>query len=160
MWLVWVALLVGLLLVALTIYRRYGRRLTERQIIASQQVVNAGMTVALQELANDLLLFTMERPTSTLVANIWGHEVMAFEFELPYRERQEVVVVRQALNNALRDYAQDENLVSASETDVALVVTDVWYDNRKPMLHVDVAHIVNEETAAYLRDLRKLNQPV
>ena len=86
MWLVWVALLVGLLLVALTIYRRYGRRLTERQIIASQQVVNAGMTVALQELANDLLLFTMERPTSTLVANIWGHEVMAFEFELPYRD--------------------------------------------------------------------------
>ncbi|KIU19434.1 hypothetical protein [Weissella cibaria] len=160
MWLVWVALLVGLLLVALAIYRRYGRRLTERQIIASQQVVNAGMTVALQELANDLLLFTMERPTSTLVANIWGHEVMAFEFELPYRERQEVVVVRQALNNALRDYAQDENLVSASETDMALVVTDVWYDNRKPMLHVDVAHIVNEETAAYLRDLRKLNQPV
>ena len=134
--------------------------MTERQIIASQQVVNAGMTVALQELANDLLLFTMERPTSTLVANIWGHEVMAFEFELPYRERQEVVVVRQALNNALRDYAQDENLVSASETDMALVVTDVWYDNRKPMLHVDVAHIVNEETAAYLRDLRKLNQPV
>lgn len=160
MWLVWVALLVGLLFLALTIYRRYGRRLTERQIIASQQVVNAGMTVALQELANDLLLFTMERPTSTLVANIWGHEVMAFEFELPYRERQEVVVVRQALNNALRDYAQDENLVSASETDMALVVTDVWYDNRKPMLHVDVAHIVNEETAAYLRDLRKLNQPV
>ena len=102
----------------------------------------------------------MERPTSTLVANIWGHEVMAFEFELPYRERQEVVVVRQALNNALRDYAQDENLVSASETVMALVVTDVWYDNRKPMLHVDVAHIVNEETAAYLRDLRKLNQPV
>ena len=43
---------------------------------------------------------------------------------------------------------------------MALVVTDVWYDNRKPMLHVDVAHIVNEETAAYLRDLRKLNQPV
>ena len=30
MWLVWVALLVGLLLLALTIYRRYGRRLTER----------------------------------------------------------------------------------------------------------------------------------
>ena len=148
------------MLLALTIYRRYGRRLTERQIIASQQVVNTGMTVALREFANDLLLFPMERPTSTLVANIWGHEVMAFEFELPYRERQEVVVVRQALNNALRDYAQDENLVSASETDMALLVTDVWYDNRTPMLHVDVAHIVNEETAAYLRDLRKLNQPV
>ncbi|HBV56610.1 MAG TPA: hypothetical protein DEB75_00440, partial [Weissella confusa] len=88
------------------------------------------------------------------------HEVMAFEFEIPYKERQEVVVVRQALNNALRAYTEDQNLVSASDTDMALVVTDVWYDNRKPMLHVDVAHVINDETAAYLRDLRKLNQPV
>lgn len=124
---VWIGLIVLLGVIAVTIYRRYGRRLTERQIIASQQVVNAAM---------------------------------AFEFEIPYKERQEVVVVRQALNNALRAYTEDQNLVSASDTDMALVVTDVWYDNRKPMLHVDVAHVINDETAAYLRDLRKLNQPV
>lgn len=123
-------------------------------------VVNAAMAVALKDLSNELLIFPMNRPTSTLVANIWGHEVMAFEFEIPYKERQEVVVVRQALNNALRAYTEDQNLVSASDTDMALVVTDVWYDNRKPMLHVDVAHVINDETAAYLRDLRKLNQPV
>ncbi|RAU08132.1 hypothetical protein DEJ53_06225 [Weissella confusa] len=157
---VWIGLIVLLGVIAVTIYHRYGRRLTERQIIASQQVVNAAMAVALKDLSNELLIFPMNRPTSTLVANIWGHEVMAFEFEIPYKERQEVVVVRQALNNALRAYTEDQNLVSASDTDMALVVTDVWYDNRKPMLHVDVAHVINDETAAYLRDLRKLNQPV
>lgn len=157
---VWIGLIVLLGVIAVTIYRHYGRRLTERQIIASQQVVNAAMAVALKDLSNELLIFPMNRPTSTSVANIWGHEVMAFEFEIPYKERQEVVVVRQALNNALRAYTEDQNLVSASDTDMALVVTDVWYDNRKPMLLVDVAHVINDETAAYLRDLRKLNQPV
>jgi len=160
MWLVWIGLLIVLLLAALTIYRRYGRRLTERQIIASQQIVNAGMSTALQELSIYLLLEPVERLTSTLVANVWGHEVMAFEFELPYIERQEVIVVRQALNNALREYVEDHNLVSASDVDMALVVTDVWYDNRKPTLHVDVAHVVNEQTTAYLNDLRKLNTQV
>ena len=84
---VWIGLIVLLGVIAVTIYRRYGRRLTERQIIASQQVVNAAMAVALKDLSNELLIFPMNRPTSTLVANIWGHEVMAFEFEIPYKER-------------------------------------------------------------------------
>ena len=143
MWILWMLVVIISIIIAVTIFRRYGRRLTERQIIASQQVVNKGLTYA-----------------STLVANIWGHEVMAFEFVLPVSDMQEVVVVRQAVNNALKEYAEKNNLKSASETDMALLVTDVWYDTRVSELHIDIAHIVNQETAAYIRDLRKLNQPV
>jgi dihydroorotase len=85
---------------------------------------------------------------------------MAFEFVLPVSDLQEVIVVRQAVNNALREYAEKNNLKSAATDEMALLVTDVWYDARVPELHIDIAHITNQETAAYIRDLRKLNQPV
>lgn len=160
MWILWMLVVIISIIIAVTIYRRYGRRLTERQIIASQQVVNKGLTYALSDLGDALYLVPERRISSTLVANIWGHEVMAFEFVLPVSDRQEVVVVRQAVNNALKEYAEKNNLKSASETDMALLVTDVWYDTRVSELHIDIAHIVNQETAAYIRDLRKLNQPV
>ncbi|GEP74211.1 hypothetical protein [Weissella thailandensis] len=160
MWILWVLVVIISVIIAITIYRRYGRRLTERQIIASQQIVNKGLTYALGDLGDALYLNSDKYISSTLVANIWGHEVMAFEFVLPVSGVQEVVVVRQAVNNALREYAEKNNLQSASETDMALLVTDVWYDTRIPELHIDIAHIINQETAAYIRDLRKLNQPV
>lgn len=160
MWILWMLVVIISIIIAVTIYRRYGRRLTERQIIASQQVVNKGLTYALSDLSDALYLVPERRISSTLVANIWGHEVMAFEFVLPVSDMQEVVVVRQAVNNALKEYAEKNNLKSASETDMALLVTDVWYDTRVSELHIDIAHIVNQETAAYIRDLRKLNQPV
>jgi hypothetical protein len=44
-------------MIALTIYRRYGRRLTERQIITSQQVVNHALTYALKYLQLWLQIF-------------------------------------------------------------------------------------------------------
>jgi hypothetical protein len=147
-------------MIALTIYRRYGRRLTERQIITSQQVVNHALTYALKDLNDALYLVPDKQISSTLVANIWGHEVMAFEFVLPVSDLQEVIVVRQAVNNELREYAEKNNLKSAATDEMALLVTDVWYDARVPELHIDIAHITNQETAAYIRDLRKLNQPV
>lgn len=160
MWILWILVVIISIIIAVTIYRRYGRRLTERQIIASQQVVNKGLTYALGDLGDALYLIPERHISSTLVANIWGHEVMAFEFVLPVSDMQEVIVVRQAVNNALKEYAEKNNLKSASETDMALLVTDVWYDTRVSELHIDIAHIVNQETAAYIRDLRKLNQPV
>lgn len=160
MWFLWLILIIICIVIAVTIYRRYGRRLTERQIITSQQVVNHALTYVLKDLKDALYLIPDKQISSTLVANIWGHEVMAFEFVLPVSDLQEVVVVRQAINNALREYSEKNNLYSASDSDMALLVTDVWYDARVPELHVDVAHVTNEETAAYIRDLRKLNQPV
>lgn len=106
MWILWMLVVIISIIIAVTIYRRYGRRLTERQIIASQQVVNKGLTYALSDLGDALYLVPERRISSTLVANIWGHEVMAFEFVLPVSDMQEVVVVRQAVNNALKEYAE------------------------------------------------------
>lgn len=157
----WTIGLAIIVLIAVTISRRYGRRVTERQIISSQQIVNDAMRLGVTALQAKQLLSTEERVdiNSTLVANVWGHDVMAFEFALPAQNRHDPHEIRHELNLALAEYARTHELKSAADDRPALLVTDVWYDNSWPLLHIDVTHIVNEETAAYLRDLRRLNQP-
>lgn len=150
-------------LILLTIIRRIGRRLTERQIIQSQHIVNQAMNTVLRQVSDQLSLQEVTKPLrTTLVANIWGHEVMAFEGRVPVLKAQPVGQVQQILTMALQRYEEEHPLTKDVGQPAALVITDIWYQERagKVLLHLDIAHVINAETAAYLRDLAKLNQPL
>lgn len=150
---------VVVILILLTIFRRTGRKLTEQQIIESQQCVNAAMNSVVKHLDPSLGIIEDSKPfRSTLVANIWGHEVMAFEFILPVERKLNADVLRRRLNNGLQAYATSHQLESYDESEPVFVVTDIWFNQAGTTLHVDVTHVVNAETVAYLHDLRRLNQ--
>lgn len=151
--------LVILLIVIVTIIRRHGRRVTEREIIESQQIVNQAIKSALPVLKAFGVLEPKDL-TSELVANIWGHNVMAFEFILPTERRDDVKKITERLDLALSDYAQANGVHAFGMQKDPLVVTDTWYDNVHDYLHIDVACVNNAQTLAYLRDLKRLNQPL
>ncbi|MDR3189683.1 MAG: hypothetical protein LBT80_00570 [Lactobacillaceae bacterium] len=159
---IWISILLIIIIfiIVMTIIRRIGRRQTEKRIIASQQVVNHAMQTVMPDLQANLRLLPIERVNSTLVANIWGHDVMAFEFQFDYVDKIEVAKITEQLSGALTRYADQQHLVSTSTEDAALMPTDVWYDAIKPIVHFDIAYLVNAQTAAYIRDLRLLNQPI
>lgn len=158
--LVLLGLLISLIIILIIrrVVRQNGKKETEKVIIASQHLVNEAMQ---QVLPNFYAMLGVpnkdERLTSTLVANIWGHNVMAFEFQIPVTVKVDPKELKIKLDQALDQYVADHQLLSAS-SDSAIHSTDVWFDQIKPILHIDVAHVVNEQTAAYIRDLRRLNQ--
>lgn len=157
----WGWFLLGLLIVILvivTLIRRRGRRRTEKQIIESQQLVNSALRVAVQSLEP----FKVTMPTdltTEIVANIWGHNVMAFELILENEGRADLQQVTSNLDQALSDYAKAHGLRAFGMQKEPLLVTDAWYDNVQGDLHLDIAHVTNAQTLAYLRDLARLNQP-
>ena len=153
-----ILLILIIFMLVVIIKRRYGRRVTERQIINSQQIVNRAFK-NVKETLEPYGISTSGGVTSELVANIWGHNVMAFEIVLPVRERADIKEITVTLARSLEKYGKEHDLRAYGMQYHALVVTDTWYDNRYSLIHFDIAHVVNEQTAAYLRDLARLNQP-
>lgn len=153
--------LVGLIVaftIVNTITRRVGRRKTERLIIASQQVVNAALrdsTPVLERLG----VTPGQDITSNLVANIWGHNVMAFECGLKIGRRGTIAEFERELGAALSKYSAEHDLHAYGLQVEPLVVTDAWYSNSRDEVLFDVAYVINDQTVAYLRDLARLNQP-
>lgn len=140
-----------------------GRRETEKNIIEAQKTVNrAVQTILVAKGSQWGFVTSADQPArSTLVANIWGYNVMAFEFQVPYTERKVPQKLQEALNQSLQVYSQEAHLplLDANQTVAPLVVTDVWYDQIKPVIHLEIANVVTYQTLAYLHDLKKLNQP-
>lgn len=151
--------MIVIILVLLTVFRRVGRQLTERQIIKSQQIVNAALNEAIAKLTPTLGILPTDKPyRSTLVANIWGHEVMAFEFAIPVEREVNANIIRKQVNLSLANYAKTHGIKGFDPNEPALLITDLWFNAAKDTLHLDIAHVGNQETVAYLHDLRRLNQ--
>ncbi|MCM0583186.1 hypothetical protein H9L19_08190 [Weissella diestrammenae] len=156
----WLAALLVVIIIAVRINRIAGRRETEKNIIHSQQIINLAMKTVITQESSLLGVALPVHVSSTLVANIWGYNVMAFEFIFPVAEQEvKAADIKLQLNRAFERYAQQNELSQVDHNFSAIVVTDVWFDQIKPVLHIDVAHVATEQTAAYLRDLQKLNQP-
>lgn len=161
LWWFLIILAVGALLVHLN--HVIGRRETEKNIIEAQQTVNRAVQTILVTKGTQWGLVISDDQTvrSTLVANIWGYNVMAFEFQVPYTERRPPQKLQEALNQSLQVYSQEEQLplLDANQVVAPLVATDIWYDQIKPVVHLEIANVVTYQTLAYLHDLKKLNQP-
>lgn len=153
-----VIIIIGILL-TIRIKHLIGRRKTEIEIIHSQQVVNEAINYLFKNTTFAHGLKLPENINSTLTANIWGHNVMAFEIKIDYEQRLDPKELQQHFNHDLKQYCADKNLPKLDAEISPIIITDLWYDQIHPVLHIDVANVNNQQTIAYLHDLKKLNQP-
>ena len=93
---------------------------------------------------------------SQLVADVWGKGVLAFEYHFDGDEKRDATLTPQSLNEQLAKYANDHQLTAVNTKFSVFKVTDWWQS--EGVLHIDVAYILNEATAEYVADLKKLKQ--
>ena len=118
---------------ALTILMTHSQNVTDRVVAAALQ--NLDMTPATK---------------STAVADVWGHGVMAFSYQVQH----EPVISREELNLALARVADQETIASSDISYPAFLVTDLW--QRDGRLNFDVAFMTNQATIDYVEDLNRL----
>lgn len=88
---------------------------------------------------------------SVPVADVWGHGIMAFTYDVP---TPTFAVTRQQLNDALAQLAHQADIVSSDPRFAAFVLTDFW--QRGGQTHLDVAFVTNAPTIEYVDDLAKV----
>lgn len=148
---------IGFLFVVISIIRRHAAQtLTSQLILNSQIPTNRAMTYAQAHLKE---MFLKPQPiSSTLVANVWGHGVMAFEFVFEELTISNQKVAEETLERMLNEYAQKNNLIGYQQITTPFKITDFWQaSNDGNEWHIDVTYIINEVTLEYLHDIQKLN---
>lgn len=141
----------------ISIIRRYiAQTLTSQLILSSQIPTNQVMNYAQTKLKT---MFPNPQPiSSTLIANVWGHGVMVFEFVF-----EELTITNQKedklkLEQVLNEYAKKNTLVGYQQLIAPFKVTDFWQaNNGSNEWHIDVAYIINEVTLEYVHDIQKIN---
>lgn len=155
----WPFILLGIgVLLIFAIIRVMNQNAAKKQLLASQDLVNEAVRIVLPSLSEKLKLAPTGSVRSSLVADVWGRDILAFEFIMPVREELPINMVYYELSTILKSYAIGHEIDSVSAKVPALVVSDIWYDTAKSELHVDVAHVLNDETYTYLADLKRVNQ--
>lgn len=97
-----------------------------------------------------------QRLSSQLVADVWGKGVLAFEYHFDYRSLKKVELDRVVFEKQLATYAERQQLKPVDSTMPVFVVTDWW--TYEGILHIDVAYLLNEVTAEYVADLKKISR--
>ncbi|QZN93734.1 hypothetical protein KZE55_04190 [Limosilactobacillus panis] len=117
----------------------------------AQETTDAAVNASLQKLLGwDRFL------NSQLVADVWGKGVLAFEYHFDGNEKRDTKLTPQNLNEQLGKYANAHQLTAVNKSFSVFRVTDWW--QYEGVLHIDVAYILNEATAEYVADLKKLKQ--
>lgn len=114
----------------------------------AQRTTDAAVNTTLQQ-----LLGWDRKVDSQLVADVWGKGVLAFEYHFPQEELGNLT--RERLNYALNDYADRQNLTTATGSKTTFVVTDWWQYEK--VQHIDVAYLLNEATQEYVADLKRID---
>lgn len=154
---IFILLAVGVLLV-FAVVRLINQHTAQEQLRNSQTLVNDAMRTVLPSLKSKLQLSDMGIVRSSLVADVWGRGILAFEFIMPVNEQVEQDVVYYEISTILKSYAIGHDIDKLDDNLPAFVVSDIWYDDKGENLHVDVAHVLNDATYSYLADLKKVNQ--
>ncbi|KRM23857.1 hypothetical protein [Latilactobacillus graminis] len=124
---------------------------------SSQAIADEIVTVAYQKLQVNQPDFYA--PQAKLISNlpteVWGNNVMVFEYQVPIRQTSEALkTVAAAIEKQLNAVAYERRIASVSPRYPALLVTDVWFLEER--LHFDVAFIVNRETIEYVKDMAQV----
>lgn len=147
------------LILIFVIYQIIHRTLVKRQ--DQQQQANA------QRVTDQVVLAALDAHLasdhydhqSTIVAEVWGNGVQAFEYQIYFDQCEENELrwlSHQKVSDAIEVAASQQHITGLSENSAPFVVTDWWVYQQK--LHFDVAYLSNEATREYVEDLNKLNQ--
>ncbi|MCM0598992.1 hypothetical protein [Periweissella fabalis] len=145
-----------LVLIIISVIRRHAAKTTTNQLImASQLPTNQAMRYAQDNLPE---VFRQKQPiSSTLVANVWGHGVMTFEFIFDDLRITNQVITMIELENILNDYACKNDLNGYRGLKKPFKVTDFWQALDDHKWHIDITYIINQVTLEYTHDIEKLN---
>lgn len=88
--------------------------------------------------------------SSQPVADVWGHGIMAFEYQMP---KTTPPVALDRFEEALHAQTAARN-VDSVKLAPSLVVTDWWV--RDKWVHFDVAYVSNAATREYVQDVRRV----
>ncbi len=144
--------LVVLLLVVVAILLAFRKRWRRNKAIRillhhSQRLTDQTMAAALQTLN-----FPVAKPlVSKPMADIWGHGIMAFSYQLPLQTK---TLKQQPLEKALQNAAEELDIASSDPALPPFVITDFFVLDGQ--LHVDVAFITNQATIEYVRDVNRV----
>jgi len=155
----WLFIFLGVAVIVIFIaVRQIHQHAVQDRLRASQKTINEAMRIILPSLSNKLKLAGKGTVKSTLVADARGRDILAFEFKMPVEEAVSSELVYFEIMDILKAYATGHNIERLNDELPAFVVADVWYETDEPILHVIIAHVLNDATYAYLADLKKSNQ--
>lgn len=152
------ATLISMILIYVLVSRQSAQRTTGRLILTAQHPTNKAMAYAVNQLSKQFKILPTEI-NSTLIANVWGHGVMVFEYIIPTASVENVLSTEADLETALNDYAKQEKIVGYRGIAKPFKITDFWQEHPEQgaKWHIDVAYLINEATNEYVRDIEKLN---
>ena len=119
----------------------------------SQKITNQAFNFAIQHI-DEIKLDDSTKVSSEFVSNVWGNRVAAFEYsiDVPGIETTELNLIKNELQQQLDIYAKSHQLKQYEQHPV-FVVSDIWIFAN--VLHIDVSHITNQVTWAYIQDIEK-----
>ena len=94
--------------------------------------------------------------TCEYIADVWGKGVLAFEYSIKAQNilPSQLNDFKRQLTKALNEYAKKQKLTTLKNSQHVFIISDIWLFAN--VLHIDIAHIANQQTLAYLKDLKKL----
>ncbi|MBM7543853.1 hypothetical protein [Periweissella beninensis] len=153
-----VVAVISMIIIYHLVSHQSAQKTTGTLILAAQHPTNKAMSYAMAQLSSQFKV-DPAMLNSTLIANVWGHGVMVFEFIIPEAKIDSAISTQIALENELNRYAQQEKIVGYQANSQPFKVTDFWQEQPKQgaKWHIDVAYLINEATNEYVRDITKLN---
>lgn len=148
------------IIVTVLVYLVIRRIISKRAILIitndAQKTTDEAMNEVLPDLFQQDYIETPNKPVqSETVVDMWGVGVMAFEYRFVVKSNKiNLDKVRWQLNAQLNKYAEENEIKSFENVPRIFIVTDLWIYLDE--LHIDVAYVVNESTAEYVKDLAKL----
>ncbi|WP_125707101.1 hypothetical protein [Lacticaseibacillus porcinae] len=146
---IWIIGILLVIVIAIAVIRwRVARRKRAMKVLMrhNQKACDEAVTQALTQLG----VSSKHDVSSQPVADVWGHGIMAFEYQMP-KVTPPIALDRfeQALH--AQTSANNENSTKLSPS---LVVTDWW--TRDEQVHFDVAYVSNAATREYVQDVRRV----
>lgn len=126
--------------------------------LTSQKASDAAAATALQQLSQQKLLPALTAPlVSQVAADIWGHGVLVFEYQVAAGEltSPQLNMLAHQLEQVLAQAAKQQELTAFKPDVPVFIVSDIWLLTGN--LHFDVAYLRNQATFDYVADMRKLS---
>lgn len=149
-----VLLIIALLILLIIIRNQKRKRALFLMQKESQKITNKAFSYAIHHVNLLELKKSDTQFNSEFVSSVWGSKVTAFEFslEVPGIQTADLPQIKAEVQFNLQKYAEKHQLKAYKEH-LVFYVSDIWIFSN--VLHIDVSHIINEETWAYVEDVQK-----
>ena len=147
--LTWIIGIVIVIIIGVALIRwRVARRKRAMKVLMrhNQKACDEAVSLALTQLG----VPAKHELSSQPVADVWGHGIMAFEYQMPTVTPP---IALDRFEQALHAQTSVKNENSA-KLSPSLVVTDWWV--RGDLVHFDVAYVSNAATREYVQDVRRV----